>query len=409
MDKKNRSFQNGLLIGVSATVVVMSLVILAGTFFLIPRLSGSGSTESRKETSSSQADVSELEEKIQEIDTYINDYYIFDVDKEKMTDALLAGYLQGLGDPYSVYYTEQELNDVLESANGTYYGIGILAGQMQDGTIKVVNVFSDSPAQEAGMQKDDYIIGVNDQDTAGMDLNQVVALIKGAEGSDVTVKVYRESTGETLALSMERREVAVDTVEYRMLEDGTGYIHLLQFDDVSLDQMKRALTDLQSQGMQGLILDLRDNPGGLLTSVVDIADLFLPECNIFYMEDKAGNRVDYDAKTNQFYMGPMTVLVNEDSASAAEVLSGTLKDHGRAKLVGTTTFGKGIVQTFYELSDGSGLKLTTAHYFTPNGTDIHGTGIEPNVKVEWPEDVENDVQLEKALEVLKQDMGRTAE
>ena len=181
MDKKNRSFQNGLLIGVSATVVVMSLVILAGTFFLIPRLSGSGSTESRKETSSSQADVSELEEKIQEIDTYINDYYIFDVDKEKMTDALLAGYLQGLGDPYSVYYTEQELNDVLESANGTYYGIGILAGQMQDGTIKVVNVFSDSPAQEAGMQKDDYIIGVNDLDTAGMDLNQVVALIKGAE------------------------------------------------------------------------------------------------------------------------------------------------------------------------------------------------------------------------------------
>ncbi|WP_434309979.1 S41 family peptidase [Hominifimenecus sp. rT4P-3] len=407
MNKKNRNFQNGLLVGISATVVVMAVVFLAGAFFLIPKLSESRNAESLPAPETSAALT--LEQKLQEIDAYIDGTYIFDVDKEQMINGLLAGYVDGLGDPYSVYYTEQELEEVLQSANGTYYGIGILAGQMQEGQIKIVNVFSNSPAQEVGMQKDDWIVGVNGTSTDGMDLSQVVAQIKGAEGSDVTVQIYRERTRETLDFVVERREVSVDTVEYRMLEDGIGYLYLMQFDDVSLEQMKNALADLTSQGMKGLILDLRDNPGGLLTSVVDIADLFLPECNIFYMEDKAGNRVDYDSTAEQYYTGPMTVLVNENSASAAEVLSGTLKDHQRAKLVGTTTFGKGIVQTFYELSDGSGIKLTTAHYFTPNGTDIHGTGIKLDVEVKWIEDGERDVQLEKAQEVLRQEVGQQME
>lgn len=348
----------------------------------------------------------DLENKLEEINAYIDAYYIFDVDQEAMENSLLAGYVGGLGDPYSVYYTEEELDSVLESSSGAYYGIGVLVGQMEDGSLQVVNVFSNSPAMEAGMQKEDRIIGVDGQSVEGMELDQVVAYIKGAEGSQVTVTVYRESTGETLDLSMERREVEVDTVEHRMLDNNVGYLQLVEFDDVSLEQMEAALADLESQGMEGLILDLRDNPGGLLTSVVDIADLFLDEANIFYMEDKAGNRVDYDAQDGTSYQGPIVILVNGNTASAAEVLSGTLQDHGVAQLVGTTTFGKGIVQTFYELSDGSGVKLTTAHYFTPNGTDIHGTGIEPDVTVEMETGADPDVQLEAAQELLLSEMGQ---
>lgn len=348
----------------------------------------------------------DLENKLEEINAYIDAYYIFDVDQEAMENSLLAGYVSGLGDPYSVYYTEEELDSVLESSSGAYYGIGVLVGQMEDGSLQVVNVFSNSPAMEAGMQKEDRIIGVDGQSVEGMELDQVVAYIKGAEGSQVTVTVYRESTGETLDLSMERREVEVDTVEHRMLDNNVGYLQLVEFDDVSLEQMEAALADLESQGMEGLILDLRDNPGGLLTSVVDIADLFLDEANIFYMEDKAGNRVDYDAQDGTSYQGPIVILVNGNTASAAEVLSGTLQDHGVAQLVGTTTFGKGIVQTFYELSDGSGVKLTTAHYFTPNGTDIHGTGIEPDVTVEMETGADPDVQLEAAQELLLSEMGQ---
>jgi len=348
----------------------------------------------------------QVEEKLSEIDWYIDHYYIFDVDREKLADGLLAGYVSGLEDPYSVYYTPEKYTDILESANGEYYGIGVLVTEDKDGTIQIVNVFSNSPAKEAGILKGDIIAGVDNLDITGMDLNQVVGYIKGKEGTSVELQIQRDGEADLLNITVERRQVSVDTVEYRMLEDGIGYIQLVQFDDVSLDQMTAAIEDLKSQGMEKLILDLRDNPGGLLTSVVDIADLFLPEANIFYMEDKSGSRTDYNATDDQLFDGELVVLVNENSASASEVLAGTLKDNGRAQLVGVTTFGKGIVQTFYSLSDGSGVKLTTAHYFTPNGTDIHGVGVTPNVEAEQPDDEktgesENDTQLNKALEIIR--------
>jgi len=348
----------------------------------------------------------QVEEKLSEIDWYIDHYYIFDVDREKLADGLLAGYVSGLEDPYSVYYTPEKYTDILESANGEYYGIGVLVTEDKDGTIQIVNVFSNSPAKEAGILKGDIIAGVDNLDITGMDLNQVVGYIKGKEGTSVELQIQRDGEADLLNITVERRQVSVDTVEYRMLEDGIGYIQLVQFDDVSLDQMTAAIEDLKSQGMEKLILDLRDNPGGLLTSVVDIADLFLPEANIFYMEDKSGSRTDYNATDDQLFDGELVVLVNENSASASEVLAGTLKDNGRAQLVGVTTFGKGIVQTFYSLSDGSGVKLTTAHYFTPNGTDIHGVGVTPIVEAEQPDDEktgesENDTQLNKALEIIR--------
>ena len=405
MEEKNRNLVKGLLIGFIGSFVIFSIVMVMVMQMTSPisiKSSGENSTQA-----AANADWSgQVEEKLSEIDWYIDHYYIFDVDRDKLADGLLAGYVSGLEDPYSVYYTPEKYTDILESANGEYYGIGVLVTEDKDGTIQIVNVFSNSPAKEAGILKGDIIAGVDNLDITGMDLNQVVGYIKGKEGTSVELQIQRDGEADLLNIMVERRQVSVDTVEYRMLEDGIGYIQLVQFDDVSLDQMTAAIEDLKSQGMEKLILDLRDNPGGLLTSVVDIADLFLPEANIFYMEDKSGSRTDYNATDDQLFDGELVVLVNENSASASEVLAGTLKDNGRAQLVGVTTFGKGIVQTFYSLSDGSGVKLTTAHYFTPNGTDIHGVGVTPNVEAEQPDDEktgesENDTQLNKALEIIR--------
>lgn len=405
MEEKNRNLVKGLLIGFIGSFVIFSIVmvmVMQTTSPISSKSSGENSTQA-----AANADWSgQVEEKLSEIDWYIDHYYIFDVDREKLADGLLAGYVSGLEDPYSVYYTPEKYTDILESANGEYYGIGVLVTEDKDGTIQIVNVFSNSPAKEAGILKGDIIAGVDNLDITGMDLNQVVGYIKGKEGTSVELQIQRDGEADLLNIMVERRQVSVDTVEYRMLEDGIGYIQLVQFDDVSLDQMTTAIEDLKSQGMEKLILDLRDNPGGLLTSVVDIADLFLPEANIFYMEDKSGSRTDYNATDDQLFDGELVVLVNENSASASEVLAGTLKDNGRAQLVGVTTFGKGIVQTFYSLSDGSGVKLTTAHYFTPNGTDIHGVGVTPIVEAEQPDDEktgesENDTQLNKALEIIR--------
>ena len=405
MEEKNRNLVKGLLIGFIGSFVIFSIVMVMVMQMTSPisiKSSGENSTQA-----AANADWSgQVEEKLSEIDWYIDHYYIFDVDREKLADGLLAGYVSGLEDPYSVYYTPEKYTDILESANGEYYGIGVLVTEDKDGTIQIVNVFSNSPAKEAGILKGDIIAGVDNLDITGMDLNQVVGYIKGKEGTSVELQIQRDGEADLLNITVERRQVSVDTVEYRMLEDGIGYLQLVQFDDVSLDQMTAAIEDLKSQGMEKLILDLRDNPGGLLTSVVDIADLFLPEANIFYMEDKSGSRTDYNATDDQLFDGELVVLVNENSASASEVLAGTLKDNGRAQLVGVTTFGKGIVQTFYSLSDGSGVKLTTAHYFTPNGTDIHGVGVTPNVEVEQPDDEktgesEIDMQLNKALEIIR--------
>lgn len=405
MEEKNRNLVKGLLIGFIGSFVIFSIVMVMVMQMTSPisiKSSGENSTQA-----AANADWSgQVEEKLSEIDWYIDHYYIFDVDREKLADGLLAGYVSGLEDPYSVYYTPEKYTDILESANGEYYGIGVLVTEDKDGTIQIVNVFSNSPAKEAGILKGDIIAGVDNLDITGMDLNQVVGYIKGKEGTSVELQIQRDGEADLLNITVERRQVSVDTVEYRMLEDGIGYIQLVQFDDVSLDQMTAAIEDLKSQGMEKLILDLRDNPGGLLTSVVDIADLFLPEANIFYMEDKSGSRTDYNATDDQLFDGELVVLVNENSASASEVLAGTLKDNGRAQLVGATTFGKGIVQTFYSLSDGSGVKLTTAHYFTPNGTDIHGVGVTPNVEAEQPDDEktgesEVDTQLIKALEIIR--------
>ncbi len=340
-----------------------------------------------------------LQKKIAEINPYIDDAFIFPVDSDKVLDETLKGYLNGLDDIYSVYYTPDEYKETMESSDGAYVGIGVAVQQDPDTKmITAMTVYPGSPAEKGGMKKGDTLVKVDGEDITGWDLSEVVNRIRGEENTQVTVTVYRE--GEYLDLTMTRAALNKMTVEYKMLENGIGYILLTEFDAVSVEQIRTAVNTLKNQGMQKLVLDLRDNPGGLLTSVVTIADDFLPKANVFYVEDKQGQRTNYDSEEGEIFEGDMVVLINENSASASEVLSGTLKDNGRATIMGTQSFGKGIVQTFFPLTDGSAIKLTTAHYFTPNGTDIHGVGITPDQVVEDDRETEDDEQLQAALAAL---------
>lgn len=390
LEEQKQSFWKGLLLGCLGTMVVMTTA-----FSLLP------APQQEAELSATQEASAQAAQKLDEINALIDSSYLFDVDSEQMTDSMIKGYVAGLGDPYSAYYTAEEMEAVMESMNGAYCGIGVMLTQTEDGRLQIIKVFSGSPAQERGVQAGDIIDQVNGMDASDMDMDEMISYIKGEEGSSIQLTVLREGEKSPITMELERRDVSVDTVEYRMLKPGIGYLSLIEFDDVSCDQMTEAIEELKTQGMRSLVLDLRDNPGGLLTSVVDIADLFLPEGQmIFYMEDKAGNREDHFTEDEVIFDGPMAVLINENSASASEVLSGCLKDHERATLIGTTTFGKGIVQTYYDLSDNSGLKLTTDHYFTPNGTDIHGVGIEPHIVVEDGRDEQDDPQLERAIREL---------
>lgn len=398
--ENRRDYLKGLLTGVGLVIGILLIV-----WWISPRGMDVLSLQSSgKEDKSRDKVIDEALDRLEEIEACIGAYYLFESESDirEMTDQMLRTYVASMGDPYSAYFTAEEMDEMMESLTGEYYGIGVQVSLNEHGEIHVVTVFSDSPALEAGMMPGDQIIRVAGQDIAGMDLNQVVSYIKGAEGTTVEIVVKRENVNEPVTIQVERREVKIDTVSYEMLEDGIGYLKLTEFDEVSLEQVTGALEDMINKGMNGLILDLRNNPGGLLTSVVDIADLFLPEANVLYMEDKYGTRMDYDAKEGVLYDGDIVILINENTASAAEVLSGALKDHGTAVLVGETTFGKGIVQTYYDLSDGSGVKLTTAHYFTPGGTDIHGVGITPHYVVDAADNSEasGDVQLERAVEIL---------
>ncbi|MBE5949611.1 MAG: S41 family peptidase [Lachnospiraceae bacterium] len=347
--------------------------------------------------------------KIGYIMSMIDSEFYFEYDKDKALDGIYYGVLDSLGDVYSTYYSKEEFDDLMETTQGVYYGIGVKVSQSYaTGIITVAKVFEGAPAFEAGMLPGDILVAVNDEDISGMDLNLVVTMIKSEEeGSKVKITVLRD--GKYVDMDVERRKVEYPAVEYEMLEDNIGYLQLVEFDTVSIKQFEAALKDLNSQGMKGIVFDLRDNPGGTLDSVVGILDMILPECTIIYTEDKdgkVGSKYVSDAET--ILNVPAVVLVNGNSASAAEVFAGDVQDMGVATLVGTTTFGKGIVQQVYPIGDGTAVKLTQSSYFTSAGRNIHGDGIEPDVYVELDEELlgkviiekGEDNQLQKALEVL---------
>ncbi|MBP5385648.1 MAG: S41 family peptidase, partial [Lachnospiraceae bacterium] len=349
---------------------------------------------------------SEVRDKAETLKAVIDTYYYEDVDPAALQDGIYKGLMAGTGDLYSTYYTKDEYKEMMESSEGVYFGIG--AYLQQDTTtmqIKVVRPIPGSPAERAGLLTDDIIVEVNGEDISEQDINVVVSKIRGEAGTKVKIGIMREGEDGMLTFDITRDRVESVTVEYEMMEDKIGYIYLSEFDDVSTGQFIDAMEDLKSQGMDSLILDMRDNPGGNVDVAVDIADYLLPEGLVVYMEDKNGHRDEYRSDASHHWDKPIMVLVDENSASAAEILCGALRDFDRATLVGTRTFGKGIVQQILPLGDGSGVKVTIARYYTPNGTCIHGEGFQPDVEVAFDRDLYmkdgTDTQLQKAIELLK--------
>ena len=352
-------------------------------------------------------DYDRIDSKIRLLQKVINKNYLFDEDPEAVENSIYAGMMEGLGDPYSIYYTEEEYKKLTEDSSGTYSGIGALLQQNPEtGICTIIKVFKGSPAEEAGLKNDDILYKVDGNEITGQDLDYfVTTYIRGEEGTDVEITVLRGDKLEEITMKVTRRSIDVPTVEYEMKENDTGYIQISEFELVTEDQFKEAVEALQAQGMKRLIIDLRNNPGGIVQTCVEMLDYMLPDGLLVYTAGRNGVGEKYYSDDGHEVNVPTILLVNGNSASCSEIFAGAYKDFGRAQLVGTQTFGKGIVQFVIPLGDGSAVKVTTQHYYTPNGFDLHGTGIAPDVEIKAEEgdtlNGEHDAQLEKAMELLK--------
>lgn len=406
-EASGKAFWKGVAVGL-AIACVISLAALGVTYVTknlqsLMRLMSTSEIES-------VADESTME-KLSLLEDTIDKYFWKDIEPQKLADGVYEGMLKALDDPYSEYYTYEELEALMLQTQGIYYGIGAYVSlDSQAGYVQITQVMKDTPAEESGLMANDYIYMVDGEDMYGKDSNYVVSKIKGEENSWVTITVIRETEPEPLDIDVQRRKIKSPTVEYEMLEDQMAYIQILEFDDdeeasVTTAQFAKAYQQAQDEGMKGMILDLRSNPGGNLSTVCNICNMLLPEGLIVYTEDKYGRREEYYCSGDSEIDVPLVVLINGYSASASEILAGAIKDYEIGKLVGTNTFGKGIVQRVINLSDGSAVKLTVSTYYTPKGNSVHEVGISPDVEIELdPEQylagVDN--QLEKAKEVLSE-------
>lgn len=347
-------------------------------------------------------------EKLEYIESMINNYYLNDVEEQKLEDGMYAGLLAGLEDPYSRYYTAEQYASASEETEGHYQGLGVVMMLDKDGLVNVVRVYKDGPGDKAGLLAGDIIYKVEDEVMVDMELAEVAKKIKNPDINPIHLTIAREGENDYLEFEIQKEDVQVPAVEHEMLENKTGYLAIYEFTNVAFEQYQKAFSDLQSQGMERLVVDLRGNPGGLVDSVCNILNTILPKGTIVYTEDKYGNRMDKDSEGKTPIDIPLAVLVNGNSASASEIFAGAVQDYGIGTIVGTTTYGKGVVQTVKELKDGSAVKLTISNYFTPNGNNINGKGITPDVEVELDEKLkqkntitkEEDNQLQKALEVV---------
>lgn len=351
------------------------------------------------------------EQKLGTLQSIIEKNYLSDYSREDLENGLYKGLMEGLDDPYSVYYTEEEYDELTEDSEGVFEGIGAYLSQNPD--TKVVTVtrpIPDSPAEKAGILAGDILVEVDHENVEGDDLNITVAKIRGKSGTKVNIGVKREGRDGVIRYDIVRARVESMTVDSRMLDNSIGYIQVMEFDDVTSKQFKKALDELKREEMRGLVIDLRDNPGGSVQTCVEIADELLPEGMIVYTEEKDGTRDEYKSSGENYYDGPLVLLVNGNSASAAEIVTGAVKDYGIGTILGTTTFGKGIVQRILPLGDGTGVKLTIANYFTPNGNNIHGIGIEPDEELELDVDAYledgSDNQLDRAVEIIEEKLRK---
>lgn len=392
--RHQKRFWQGALCGALAVLLGLGLVSCAGS---LPFLG--------KEEAVSQ----ETKEKLSGIQALIQKEYIGEVDEDALQTGICQGYVGALGDPYSAYYDEEQTSALMETTQGEYGGIGVVLTQNLDtGVTTASSVYEDSPAMKAGMKDGDIIYQVEGRDVSGMALEEISGSIKGEKGTTVEITVLRGEEREEVTLTITRDTIQAETVKTRMLEDEIGYLAISEFDSVTLEQYREGLAELKAQGMEGLIVDLRGNPGGNLDTVCEILDLMLPEGLIVYTEDKDGNRQEFTSDEAQEVQVPLAVLVDGNSASASEIYAGAIQDYGIGQIVGTKTYGKGVVQTIYDLKDGTSLKLTVAEYFTPNGRNIDGEGITPDVEVTYQRDEndpEADNQLDRAVETLQNEMA----
>lgn len=373
----------------------------------------STNSKSREKLSSSSVIGKDTNGKLETIEDLIDKNFYFEDDEQAKQDGIIKGYLEGLDDPYSVYYTQEEYAAFMEDTEGEYVGVGVQVSQNVDTkVITVVKVFN-GPAKDAGIQENDIITEVNGEDISAQDIDTVVDKIRGEEGTEVTISVYRATDAKDYDYTMPRQKVENPTVEYEMLADNIGYVQVSSFYEVTAEQYIAAIKDLESQGMEGLIVDLRDNGGGLLDIAVEMLDFMLPAGKIVYTEDKDGKVTsEYNSDEQQQFTKPLAVLVNGYSASASEIFAGAIKDYGTGTLVGENTYGKGIVQRMFPLEDGSAIKLTIAKYFTPKGNDIHKIGIKPDVEVELDVEAyreskgEKDNQLDAAINNILEKLGK---
>ena len=349
-------------------------------------------------------------QKAKYIEDTVKESYTGEVDDKKMEEYMYKGMMASLGDPYSAYYTSEEYEELTTETTGSYEGIGVVMQQdVSTGEVKVVRCYEGAPGAEAGLQPEDVLIQVNGEPISGMELSEVVDKVKGSRDT-ACLTIAREGESGYLEIQVPLEEVNIPVVAHEMLEDQIGYIALYEFTEQTESQYQAAFQELEDQGMERLIIDVRNNPGGLLTSVCDILEDILPEGLIVYTEDKAGNRKEYTSSGENELDIPLAVLVNGNSASASEIFAGAVQDYGIGTIVGTTTFGKGIVQSLLPFTDGSAVKTTTAKYYTPKGRCIHGMGIEPDVTEELDEGLEQetsipyekDNQLQKAVEIVKE-------
>lgn len=399
--KNKKSFFKGALTGALAVLLIMSMVSCG------IKLPGTSKTSKKSSSTSNSEELLDdsTKTKLELLEQLVDESYSGDIDMDDLQEGLYRGYIDGLGDKYSVYYDEDETKALMQSTSGEFGGIGALFSQDKDTkVITFLKVYEGSGAEEAGFKVDDILYKVDGKDISGEDLSEVVSKIRGDEGTTVELTVLRGDDGEEYTATVTRKIVQTDTVYHEMKEDKIGYIQVTEFDDVTTDQYKEALEDLENQGMKGLVVDLRNNPGGNVDTVTDMLDLMLPEGTTLSIKDKQGKESVYESDDEHQFAKPLVVLVNENSASASEIFSGAIQTFGTGEVVGTTTYGKGVVQQIFDLKDGTSVKLTIAEYLIAGQFGINGKGVTPDVEVQYEKDAQNpdrDNQLEKALEEVK--------
>lgn len=390
----NNEFKKGIAVGVAVTLVVTGTGFAGYQKIMFPKGSALSDTKTVQ--------------KLNYLESLINEEYLEEKEEDSLREGLYAGLMSGLNDPYSTYYTAEQYKELNTSNEGSYVGIGAVLQNDKDGGAKIVQLYEGGSGEQAGLKKGDVLKAIDGEDVTEKETSDIASMIRESDKDSVTLTIQRNE--ETKEIKVEIRDVEIQTVSHEMLDDETGYIRISEFSEVTSNQYKKAFEDLQDKGMKKLVVDLRDNPGGLLTAVCDVLRQILPEGLIVYTEDKNGKKEEEKCDGKSELAMPLAVLVNGGSASASEIFAGAVKDYGIGTIVGTTTYGKGVVQTIQPLSDGSAVKITIAKYFTPKGNDINKKGIAPDVEAELSEDstdwteltYEEDTQLQAALKEIRQ-------